>query len=228
VRPRLTLILGLALLGALAVGGAPTAPAAPDSQTHRCKRGFRHAIIAGQHQCLKIGQRCNRRFDRQYHKYGFHCHRGRLTRRRIPPSPPPPPPPPPPSADVSVAKTDTPDPVRVGDNLTYTVTVTNGGPNPADAVQVTDELPAGVTFVSGAATQGTCTGATSVVCTIETIAASASATVTIVVQPTVSGTITNRANATSSTRDPTPANNATTADTVVLPVPPPNPPPPPP
>jgi uncharacterized repeat protein (TIGR01451 family) len=214
------LILGLALLGALAVGGAPTAPAAPDSETIRCKRGFRHAIIAGQHRCLKVGQRCNRRFDRQYHRYGFHCHGARLTRRRIPPSPPPPPPPPPPSADVSVAKTDSPDPVRVGDNLTYTVTVTNGGPNPADAVQVTDTLPTGVTFVSAASSQGSCTGTTTVVCTIGTIAVSATATVTIVVQPTASGTITNRVNATSSTQDPTPVNNATTTDTVVNPLPP--------
>ena len=220
MRTRLALVFALGLLGALAVGAGSDAPAAPDSESVRCKRGFRHAIIAGRHRCLKVGQRCNRRYDRQYHRYGFHCHTGRLTRRRPPPPAPPAPPPPPPTADLAVAKTDSPDPVRVGENLTYTVTVTNGGPNPADAVQMTDLLPTTVTFVSATASQGGCTGTTTVVCNLGTIASNAVATVTIVVQPSVSGTVTNRANATTSTRDPSAANNATTADTVVNPVPP--------
>lgn len=37
------------------------------------------------------------------------------------------------SADLSVTKEDTPDPVTPGSNLTYTITVTNNGPAPADA-----------------------------------------------------------------------------------------------
>ena len=85
---------------------------------------------------------------------------------------------------------------------------------------MTDTLPSGVTFVSATPSQGSCAGTTTVVCNLGTIASGAAATVTIVVQPTVSGTITNRANATTSTRDPNAANNATTADTVVNPVPP--------
>ena len=36
-------------------------------------------MIAGRHRCLKDGQRCDRRFDAQYHGYGFHCHTGRLS-----------------------------------------------------------------------------------------------------------------------------------------------------
>jgi hypothetical protein len=92
---------------------------------------------------------------------------------------------------------------------------------------MTDTLPTGVTFVSATASQGSCTGATTVVCTLGEFAAAATVTVTIVVQPTVSGTITNRANATAATQDPNPVNNATAADTTVLPVPPPPPPPPP-
>jgi uncharacterized repeat protein (TIGR01451 family) len=118
-----------------------------------------------------------------------------------------------------VTKTDSPDPVRVGENLTYIITVTNGGPNSADAVRTTDTLPGNVTFVSATGSQGTCTGATTVVCTLGAVAAGSTATVTIVVQPTVSGTITNRANATTSTQDPNAGNNATTADTTVSPIP---------
>jgi len=125
-----------------------------------------------------------------------------------------------PSADLTITKTDSPDPVRVGANLTYTITVTNAGPNPADAVQVTDTLPDNVTFISVKTSQGSCTGTTTVVCTLGAVPLTAAgATVTIEVQPTVSGTIMNRANATSSTQDPSAANNATTTETVVAPVP---------
>ena len=53
-----------------------------------------------------------------------------------------------PSADLSIAKSDSADPVLPGDSLTYTVTVSNAGPSAANDVAVTDTLPAGVTFVS--------------------------------------------------------------------------------
>lgn len=58
----------------------------PVSLEHRRSGGFRHAIIGGRHKCLRTGQRCTRRYDRQYHRYGFHCHGRRLTRaaRRLP------------------------------------------------------------------------------------------------------------------------------------------------
>jgi uncharacterized repeat protein (TIGR01451 family) len=52
------------------------------------------------------------------------------------------------SADLSVAKVDTPDPVIVGANLTWTVTVANAGPDTAMTVALSDPLPAGTTFVS--------------------------------------------------------------------------------
>src|SRR2546428_238396 len=57
-----------------------------------------------------------------------------------------------PSADVGVTKSDSPDPVAVGWNVTYTIVVTNHGPSSATAVTLTDPLPAGVTFVSGIGT----------------------------------------------------------------------------
>ncbi len=52
-------------------------------------------------------------------------------------------------SDLSITKTDVTDPVNAGDNLTYTITVTNDGPDAATGVTVTDPLPANVTFVSG-------------------------------------------------------------------------------
>ena len=44
-------------------------------------------------------------------------------------------------ADLSVAKTDNPDPVVAGELLNYTITVTNTGPSDAKSVVVVDELP---------------------------------------------------------------------------------------
>lgn len=46
------------------------------------------------------------------------------------------------TADVTVQMTDSPDPVRVGSTLTYTITVRNNGPDMAAGVTLTDTLPA--------------------------------------------------------------------------------------
>lgn len=54
-------------------------------------------------------------------------------------------------ADISVTKADAADPVNVGQNIVYTVTVANAGPDAATAVMLTDTLPAAVTFVSAMA-----------------------------------------------------------------------------
>ena len=61
-----------------------------------------------------------------------------------------------PAADLSLTKTDSPDPVLAGELLTYTLAVHNAGPSSATAVELTDTLPAGVTFVSADPTQGSC------------------------------------------------------------------------
>jgi uncharacterized repeat protein (TIGR01451 family) len=91
---------------------------------------------------------------------------------------------------------DTPDPVQAGEDVTYTVTVTNNGTSSAPAVQVRDAFP-GATLVSATASGG-CTGTMSpVTCTLGTIAAGGSASATIVVTSPTSvpagGTITNTA-----------------------------------
>ncbi len=59
-----------------------------------------------------------------------------------------------PISDLIVIKSDDPDPVVAGENLTYTLLVTNAGPSPVTGVVVTDTLPAGVSFKSVTATQG--------------------------------------------------------------------------
>lgn len=47
-------------------------------ETKLCRTGT-HAVVNGAHRCLRSGHGCMRRHDRQYHRYGFHCHDGALT-----------------------------------------------------------------------------------------------------------------------------------------------------
>jgi uncharacterized repeat protein (TIGR01451 family) len=116
-------------------------------------------------------------------------------------------------ADLEISKADSPDPVTVGDNLTYTITVTNNGPDAAANVVVTDILPSGVTFVS--ASPGCVHAAGVVTCNLGTIAVGDSVTITIVVTVTAPGTISNTATVTSDTLDPNTANNSDAEPTEV-------------
>ncbi len=57
--------------------------------------------------------------------------------------------------DLEVVKTDSVDPVMAGDQLAYTIVVTNHGPSDAKDVVMIDDLPDEVTFLSAETTQGT-------------------------------------------------------------------------
>jgi uncharacterized repeat protein (TIGR01451 family) len=102
--------------------------------------------------------------------------------------------------------------VAVGVNLTYTLTVTNHGPSAATEVTLTDTLPGTVTLVSAPAA---CSGTTTLTCDLGTLADGASATVTITVQPTAAGTLTNTASVEANEHDPEMANNTAIATTTV-------------
>src|SRR5438270_2094186 len=53
-----------------------------------------------------------------------------------------------PSADLAITKTASPSPATAGQHLTYTIGVTNNGPDAASKVVVTDNLPGSETFLS--------------------------------------------------------------------------------
>src|SRR5262249_27900928 len=130
-------------------------------------------------------------------------------------------------ADLSVTKTDSPDPVIAGNNITYTINFTNNGPSDAQTVTVADAVPANTTFVSATVTTGTgwstsapaVGGTGNVVFSKATVATGETAVFTIVVKVnsnTTSGTvINNSAVAASTTTDPNSGNNTGTATTTV-------------
>jgi hypothetical protein len=62
--------LGVPVSQAPAVNPAPIAV-----QAKSCSAGYKHAVINGAHKCLRRGQYCSHPADRQYHRYGFHCHK---------------------------------------------------------------------------------------------------------------------------------------------------------
>src|SRR5206468_2780645 len=101
-----------------------------------------------------------------------------------------------PTADLSITKTDSPDPVHIGQKLTYAIRVANGGPSSATGVTVSDTLPKNAGFGSASSSQGSCTlkpEKRQISCALGNIASGASATTTIVVKPSSKGTLTNTA-----------------------------------
>lgn len=129
------------------------------------------------------------------------------------PSPPPPPP-----ADLRVTLSADPDPVEMGEVLTYTLDVANAGPADATDVVLSDVLPAGVTLVSVQPSQGTCGGVATVSCSLGTLAVGGEAMVVIAVTPDIPGSLTDTASVSSAVHDPDLTNNGA-AVTVTVPGP---------
>ncbi len=119
------------------------------------------------------------------------------------------------SADLALALSASAPTVTLGSNLTYNLVVSNNGPDPAPNVAVSDNLPDGVTFVSATPTQGNCNRPSAVVCSLGALINGGSASVSIVVTPIVTGTLTNSASVSSDVTDFSQSNNSATAVTTV-------------
>jgi uncharacterized repeat protein (TIGR01451 family) len=123
----------------------------------------------------------------------------------------------PPQTDLSVSKTASPSPAKMGNALTYTATATNLGPSAATGVALTDTLPAGVTFGSATPSQGSCSQAAGLVtCALGSIADGGNAAVTIIVTPTTGNPLINTAAVSGNESDPNSANNTVTITTPAL------------
>jgi uncharacterized repeat protein (TIGR01451 family) len=103
--------------------------------------------------------------------------------------------------------------------LTYTLTLTNLGPETARSVAISNTLPSGVTFVQASAPGGNCTRNGNLVnCPIGTLANGASAITTIRVTVTAQAgtTITNTALVSTTDDDPTASDNSASVITKVI------------
>jgi uncharacterized repeat protein (TIGR01451 family) len=102
-----------------------------------------------------------------------------------------------------------------GGTFTYTTVVTNNGPAAAAGVTATITLPPNVTLGSATSTQGTCSGANPVTCSIGAMPASGTATQTINLTATGFGTAVLNASASSTQSDANNSNNTTTSNVAI-------------
>ena len=120
------------------------------------------------------------------------------------------------SADLALTVADVPDPVTAGETLAYTFTATNLGPSAATSVTLVETLPAGVSLVSAAPSQGSCeTGSTTVTCALGGLDPGTHAVVVVTVTPEGTGMIATSGTVSAAEADPVPANDTATAQTSV-------------
>lgn len=119
-----------------------------------------------------------------------------------------------PKADLELTLNANPGSVKVGSQLTYTLTVKNNGPDEAKTVKITDVLPANAIFAS---TSSACSySGTTVTCDAGTLASGGSKSFTLVITPTVAGAFSNTATVSGQVTDPSPGNNSATKSVAVL------------
>lgn len=117
-----------------------------------------------------------------------------------------------PSADLMLTATHTLDPLPEG-TITYTALITNNSPAEATYATLVDVLPDGVSLVS--ASPGCVYDGGRVICDLQTIAGNAMRSVTITVQATQSGSVTNTLNVSSARLDPNVSNNTDSQTTTI-------------
>ncbi|UWY27715.1 gliding motility-associated C-terminal domain-containing protein [Flavobacterium sp. TR2] len=118
------------------------------------------------------------------------------------------------SADLSLTKTVSNATPLVGAQVTFSIEVTNSGPQEANGVAVTDLLPSGYTYVSYSATTGNYNPSTGI-WTVGNMPVSDSYTLQITALVNATGNYTNSAEITASSQpdpDSTPNNGVTTED----------------
>src|SRR5579884_4291225 len=120
-----------------------------------------------------------------------------------------------PLIDLAVTKAGSPNPDRLPGDITWTMVVTNNGPDTATGVKVSDPMPSGNAFVSASTTQGACTGGAILSCSLGTLAAGGKVTITLVTRPSTVGTQTNTVTVVGNETETNTANNTASASVVV-------------
>ena len=115
-----------------------------------------------------------------------------------------------PSADLSISNTPSGNPVNAGGPLSFSITVSNGGPDTSSTVSVSNTFPSGVTSFSFSGAGWSCgplSGGTAT-CSVASIAASGSATLVLSMTAPASGPANDSATVSASTADPNGGNNS--------------------
>jgi uncharacterized repeat protein (TIGR01451 family) len=123
-----------------------------------------------------------------------------------------------PFADLALTMIVQPVSLPVNGKATFSMSITNHGPDQALGVTVTNFLPAGLSFLSGTASQGSVSPGGTLV-SLGTMLAGAGATATLVLSPTVVGTstLTSTVGLDPSETDPIETNNTASASINALP-----------
>jgi uncharacterized repeat protein (TIGR01451 family) len=120
-------------------------------------------------------------------------------------------------SDLSLTKTTTATSAIIGSTIPYLITVTNHGPSTATNVTVTDDLPPGLQFVSAVPSQGSCTQSDPISCSLGTLIAGTSATITVQAKVTAtSGSLANSASGSATEVDPAPSNGSSIAPALIV------------
>jgi uncharacterized repeat protein (TIGR01451 family) len=125
-------------------------------------------------------------------------------------------------ADLSISKKADATSVGAGRQVMYTLVVQNHGRDTATSAKVSDAIPAGLSAVSAQPSQGSCTTAGAIECSLGTILSDGSAQILVSanVASSATGPITNCAATSAFQTDPIPANNSScTTTTIVVPTP---------
>ncbi len=130
-----------------------------------------------------------------------------------------------PVADLSITKSDSPDPLNAGTEIAYTLQVINHGPSTAVNVLVEDFLPAGVSIISVSGTgSSSCAfgvpgdSSRPTICTFDSLVPGATATMTIAVAVNIPGILPvahNDARVSSDVLDTNNSNNLASQDTTI-------------
>ena len=120
------------------------------------------------------------------------------------------------SADLQLSISDSADPVDADNNVSYTITTTNNGPDSAAQTTLTIFLPGDSTYVSAGTSQGSCRRVDNIVtCVIGTIASAAAPTATVILTPKQGGNINLAAVVSSITNDTDTTNNLSSETTSI-------------
>jgi uncharacterized repeat protein (TIGR01451 family) len=127
----------------------------------------------------------------------------------------------PPSADLSLSLDGSPNPANPGDQLTYTLKVTNQGPSSAANITVTQTLPTGTNLVNAGGNGWTCAQLVSALsCTRSSlVVGSAPDLVVQVTAPATAGILKSSASVSALTADPNQENNTVSSSITVVIIP---------